>query len=121
MVQEAARKAGAPEVEAVREASVPVEDVDGPVLLVRGRDDALWPSVVYSEVANWRLDHHDHNHPHEHVVYEDAGPVFPLPYLAYDGRLSRERYGGTPAGNARAAADAWVRTLDYLEVGLRPG
>lgn len=45
--------------------------------------------------------------------------MFTLPYLAYDGETTAGEYGGTPAGNPRAAADALARTLDYLEAGLR--
>ena len=33
----------------VREVSIPVEQINGPVILISGKDDAMWPSTLYSE------------------------------------------------------------------------
>lgn len=94
-------------------ATIPVERIDGPVLFVSGRDDGLWDAVGYSAVAVDRLDRHGHPYQVEHLVYEDAGHLIRPPYAPTYGlaRIGSVRYGGTPAGNAHAAADHWPRVI----------
>ncbi|WP_276301143.1 acyl-CoA thioester hydrolase/BAAT C-terminal domain-containing protein [Halorussus lipolyticus] len=104
--------------EQLREAAIPVERIDGPVLLVSGGDDAIWPSADLAGVADDRLA--DHSWPAEHLVFPDAGHAIRTPYRP-DGRTNPDathRLGGTHGANARAAADAWQATLDYLGRGL---
>lgn len=104
----------------IEAATIPVEDVDGPVVLVSGRDDGLWNSVRYSEIAADRLERHDHPYRVEHLVYDDAGHLIRPPYAPTYG-LSQQgatRLGGTPAGNARAAVDHWPKTLSILSDAL---
>lgn len=118
-VQRAARSVGVANPEDLGEAAIPVEDVDGPVVLYAGDDDRVWPARAYSAYVSRRLEHFDFEHPYSVVVYDEAGHAFYAPYDDYSGRLSGDGYGGTPSTNARAAADSWVRTLDYLEAGLK--
>lgn len=117
-VQRALRNVAAEDPTALGAAGIPVEDVDGPVVLYGGRDDRVWPSVPYSEYATRRLDHFDARHPYATLAYADAGHAFYAPYANYAGPLSSDALGGTPAANARAAADSWIRTLDFLQAGL---
>ncbi|HEV2742811.1 MAG TPA: alpha/beta fold hydrolase, partial [Rubrobacter sp.] len=58
---------------AVAAASIPVEKVEAPVLLISGTDDRLWPSTRLSEMAIERLEASGHPFPHEHLRYEGAG------------------------------------------------
>lgn len=111
--------------ESVREAAaLPVEDVGGPVLLVSGDDDDLWPSAAFAERLVNRLDEADYPHEYEHVVTEDAGHAIAAPYLpVFDRRVGGEgrfrlAMGGTPEGYARADAESWPRVLTTLERGL---
>lgn len=105
---------------------IPVEEIDGPVLLISGKDDGIWPSTAFSEIAIHRLQGHDHPYPYEHLAYENAGHIISVPFqpttdwdtftLMQGMRLEA---GGTAPGNAHAAADSWPRVLDYLAEGLR--
>jgi nucleolar protein 56 len=107
--------------EQLRWATIPVERIDGPVLLVSGGEDAIWPSADLSRVAIDRLDAHDHPWPADLLVYPDAGHAIRTPYR-FDGESAPDadhRLGGTHRANARAAADAWRAVLDYLRRGLR--
>lgn len=102
-------------------ATIPVERIDGPVLLVSGRDDQLWPSTRLSEHAVDRLRNRGFDHPFDHLAYENAGhsilaPYHPTTHLRTGDLLLM---GGTAAGYAHAAADAWPRVLEYLALGLR--
>jgi len=108
-------------------AALPVAEVGGPILLVSGDDDALWPSTAFAERLLGRLDDADYPHPHEHVVAEGAGHGISVPYLpvgdrtvAGDGRF-RFHLGGTPGAYARADAETWPRVLRTLQEGLLVG
>ena len=108
--------------EAVEAATIPVERINGPVLLISGADDQMWPSSTFSEMVINRL--HSFKHPFQsiHHSYEGAGHVIKRPYLPcgithsihpvtgfdYD-------YGGTPSGYLKANIDSWKRTLTFLE------
>ena len=107
---------------ALAEATIPVEDVGAPTLLVAGEADKLWASALLSEHAAERLREHDAGFGFAYESYEGAGHAFGRPYrpthglrAASDGGLLM---GGTPAGNAAAAADAWPKVLDCFETGL---
>jgi nucleolar protein 56 len=101
-------------------ATIPVEAIDGPVLLVSGGRDRVWPSDELAQVAADRLDAHDHPCPHEHRTYPDAGHAIRVPYATPGDPDAEHRFGGAAAAaNARAAADAWVSALSTLRTGLR--
>jgi dienelactone hydrolase len=108
-------------------AAIPLEEVDGPVLLVSGEDDAFWPATEFCDLLLDRLEDRSYDHPYDHLAYGDAGHAIGPPYRPVNGRGSlgsegrfRLDAGGTPEGYARADADAWAHVLEYLEMGLRP-
>lgn len=92
----------------VAEATIPVENVGGPTLLVSGERDQVWSSTALSKLAADRLERHDYAHRYDHRAYESAGHAIRIP------NVPTAIGGGTTAGYARAAADAWPRTLRYL-------
>lgn len=101
-------------------ATIDVERVDGPVLLVSGGADEVWPAPTLADVAVDRLDAHDHPWSFRHLVYPDAGHAIRVPYVPEgEEPASLHEYGGTHGANARAAADAWPAALETLRRGLR--
>jgi dienelactone hydrolase len=113
--------------EALERAAIPVERINGPVLLLSGQDDQFFPSALSSEAVRERLASHKHRYPYEHVSYPGAGHVFPmmLPYLP--STITKGRHpatgdtyvvGGNPKDNAFAAADSWARILRFLGESL---
>lgn len=106
--------------EQLRRATIPVERIDGPVLLVSGGSDTIWPSAELTAVAVDRLDACDYPWPYRHLVYPDAGHAIRTPYRFEPGidPTAEHRLGGTHGANARAAAEAWRVVLDYLRRGL---
>jgi dienelactone hydrolase len=103
---------------ALRRAAIPVERIEGPVLLVSGGQDALWPSRRLSEMAMGRLRFNRHPHRYEHLVYEEAGHMilpkgvsgsYVPPWLAV---------GGTKSADRQASADSWDRVLQFLGESL---
>ena len=109
------------DAQAVSRAAIPLERIDGPVMLIGGRDDALWPSAHFVELAAQRLAQHRHPYPVVAVSYDDAGHTVTYPYVPTT-VLSRAHpvsgielaYGGTAAGNARAGAESWPAVLAFL-------
>jgi dienelactone hydrolase len=108
-------------------AAIPVEAVGGPVLLLSGGDDRLWPSRDLAAAVVDRLDDRAYGHGYEHVSYDDAGHLIAVPYLPTRGRATGDEpviaglklaLGGTPEGYADADPDAWRRLLAHLDDGL---
>lgn len=107
------------------DAEIAVEDVKGPILLVSGEADAMWPSTPMGELIERRAAGRGLAHPVVHLHYPDAGhtgagvPEFPgetevrhpLTGMTY-------ALGGTPDGNAAARADSWPRVIEFLRAAL---
>ncbi|MGH9939034.1 MAG: acyl-CoA thioester hydrolase/BAAT C-terminal domain-containing protein [Blastocatellia bacterium] len=113
--------AGLENKEAVAEASIPVERINGPVLLISGKDDQLWPSAVMAEMIMARLKERKHKHKFESLSYEGAGHAigyrhWPTTHTIGIGSMA---LGGAPAANAKAQADSWPKVLRFLKVALR--
>jgi dienelactone hydrolase len=111
-------------------AEIPVERINGPVLLLTGEDDQAIPSPVFAERIMVRLEQKGFPHPHDHVCYAGAGHAMGpphchgLPYVPTYGRAPASgpvgAFGGTPECNALANAESWRQLLEFLEKSL-PG
>jgi pimeloyl-ACP methyl ester carboxylesterase len=98
----------------VRRAAIPVERIRGPVLLVSGADDGLWPSSRLSEMAMRRLQFGKHPYPYEHLLYEGAGHMIPMKGLEGAWAPGWLDVGGTREADLQAGADAWTRVVALL-------
>jgi dienelactone hydrolase len=114
---------------AVAAATIPVERTRGPLLLLSGTDDRLWPSSRLAQIAVERLESHRHPYPSAHVSYPGCGhflslPNYPVLTSPEHPRLRRPVIlGGSRQANARASVDAWARSLAFLaeHVPAAPG
>ena len=100
------------------QAVIPVERIEGEVLLAAGGDDQLWPSVPFAEQIVGRRA--AHGLPTRLVTHPAAGHRLVLPgepvVAEAAPRLAR---GGTPAADAALGAAAWRELLVMLHlVGL---
>ncbi len=101
-----------------------VENIVGGVLLISSGHDDGWPSTELSEVAMRRLKDHEHPFPFEHVVYPEAGhliaapPYRPATDVTYPGPGVTFSGGGVPHATAHAQANAWKRTVEFLQEQL---
>lgn len=103
--------------------SIPVERINGPVLLISADDDASWPSRAYSEVAADRLAAAGHPHRWEHRVLAAghliAGPPgSPITSTRSPGPGITFEMGGTPAATTAARLEAWSATVAFLRSAL---
>lgn len=111
---------------AIAAAEIPVERIRGPILLVSGGDDHLWPAGEMSEAIVGRLKARGFNHRVERLHYPKAGHMLRYPYLPTTARDSRNphlrnarySFGGTPSADAEAQADSWRRAIEFLRSSL---
>lgn len=115
---------GMKDEKAVDKATIEVERIKGPVLLVSGKGDRVWPSSLLSRIAAGRLEKAGHPYAFEHLDYDGAGHVVFLPYhptsVGYTRVFSGMAldFGGSPEANARASADSWAKMLRFLADNL---
>jgi dienelactone hydrolase len=104
-----------------KDAIIPVERINGPVMLVCGKSDKLWPSCPMSEQVAARLKAEHFNHPVELLEYADGGHyVFGQPKDPNSpdfAGLAGE--GGTPEGNQAARQESWTRAMAFLDSTLK--
>jgi uncharacterized protein len=94
-------------------AVIPVEKINGDILLLSGVDDQIWPSTLMAEQIVARLKVNNFEHEVKHLSFPEAGhgiaapPGEPLTSVATSN-------GGTPEGNSRARARGWNALLDFI-------
>ncbi len=66
--------------EAVANAAIPVERINGPVLLVSATHDEFWPSKEMSDAIMQRLDANGFEYAHQHIAI-DGGHTAPLQHF----------------------------------------
>ena len=95
---------------------IPVENIHGPVLLISGKADQIWPSSLMATRIMERLQRHGHPYSDEHLSYDKAGHWIPYEYLPMAGERHKMKLmiGGTPEGTALAQADSWPKILEFL-------
>jgi dienelactone hydrolase len=100
---------------AVAAALFPLEQSNGPLLLISGDRDEIWPSTRLCDLAVAYLDRHAFPHAYEHVRYEGAGHTIYVPERPGLGlKFSGAAFGPT----ARASRDAWQRALAFFRANL---
>lgn len=110
--------------EGEEQAEIAVENINGPILLISGGDDQLWPADLLSEKVIARLKRHKHPYFYKHINYPKAGHSFAVPGLPTSQSVTSPYgqgsllLGGTPKDNAYAQFDAWQRTVDFFRESL---
>jgi dienelactone hydrolase len=107
--------------ERAERAAIEVERINGPILLISGTDDALWPSEVFSRLIRERLEGAKFPHAVEHLSYPGAGHSIGArfaPTTTNSGfhpiRKVTINLGGSPEANATARNDSWPKVLNFL-------
>ena len=112
--------------DAVRAATIPIEDTQGPILMISGEDDGVWESSRMAEEAVARLKAAHFQYRFENLKYRHAGHMagHPAIFPAWHGRMvhplsgAEVDLGGTPEGNAESSLDAIPKILSFLREGL---
>ena len=106
---------GGPDAAAAR---IPIERFKGPVMLISGGEDQLWPSTVFADRIMASLQHDPARH--VHLNYPDAGHlVFGIP--SAPAAIEQKNaggavldLGGTPAADAAAHAGDWPAVISFV-------
>ena len=93
------------QTDAVEKAVIKVEQINGPILILTGQEDKLWPSSQMGEMIIKRLKENNYPHWYKHVAYENAGHGLNENYLFL---------GGTKEGNKKARIDSEKRIFAFL-------
>lgn len=108
---------------ALEQATLPIERINGPLLLVAGGDDQLGASGEMAAVAMRRLQRRSVPHADVLLYYSDAGHLITPMYQPTTYRHDTGPYipvGGTPAGYARADRESGPAVLAFLRKALTP-
>lgn len=107
------------------EANIPVEKIGGPILLISGGKDALWPSFDMGETIMARLKAAGFPHAYQHLSYPDAGHMVFMGDPAGSAAASMAKapanpmLGGDGASGLAAWTDNWPRTLAFFDGALK--
>lgn len=109
----------------VEKATIPVERIKGPVLLISGEDDQMWPSAMMADRVMERLAANNHPYHSVHLPYAGVGHTIGIPTGPTTMTTARHSVVGrlfALGGNARdiaiAQADAWAQVQYFLRENL---
>ncbi len=113
--------------EAVNRASIAVERIGGPVLMIGGQQDHVWESSRMVSEAAARLRRSHFPYEVDTLIYPHAGHIAGRPEIVpeWHGQLRHPvsgkptDFGGSPEGNALSSIDAIPKVLDFLQRSLR--
>jgi len=112
-------------VDEVEGSTIPVEKIQGAILLISGEDDQMWPSTLFSNRVMNRLRKFNFSYPYEHLSYPQAGHGISIPYIplsppAIIHPVDQGLYalGGKPEQQAYANEDSWKKALAFLNSNL---
>lgn len=107
-------------------AVIEVEHTQGPILLISGEEDRVWPSSSMADSIVGRLKRTQFAYPVEHLKYPHAGHGAGRPEIvpAWQGATRNPtsgrdvEAGGTPKGNAESSLDAIPKVIAFLQGSL---
>lgn len=113
------------DAELLEKGCIKVENTNGPILMISGADDQMWPSKLFSEQAMERLKRRNFKYNYEHIPYPNCGHVIWVPYgplppthTVHPVDHNSYIFGGNPKDNAFAMVDAWSQVIGFLKKHL---
>ena len=102
------------------DSEIPVEAIAGPIMLVSGEADAMWPSAAMARRIEQRLRARSFDHAVVSLSYPEAGHAVFGPPVAADapGLQGALSLGGTIDGLVAARTEGWPRVLAFLREAL---
>lgn len=104
---------------AVARATIPVERINGPLLLVTGENDQIWPAAQLAKQVIQRLRALRHPYPFDHLNYPGVGHTIQIPYIpCVPIPGAGLALTGEPEADGAAGAEAWQRILRFFTDSL---
>lgn len=101
--------------------TIPVERANGPILMISGADDQMWPCSLFADRVAERLERKHFPHDYKHISYSGAGHMILPPYQpttvsAFRHNVNGQLYalGGNPRDQNAANVDSWQQVLAFL-------
>ena len=101
----------------IEPAIIKVEKINGPILLVAGKEDKRLPSYSMCQMIEKRLDGLKFEHQVVCLYYDNAGHSVCSPELmpTIDYKYQKLALGGNDSANAAAQIDSWNKMIGFLQ------
>jgi dienelactone hydrolase len=107
-------------------AAIPVENIEGPVMVISGGEDKVWSSSGMASSVVDRLKRHHFAFDAEQLNYPHAGHAAGRPEIvpAWDGfalnptSMRETQMGGSAKGNAESTLDAVPKVIEFLRKAI---
>jgi hypothetical protein len=99
----------------VEKATIQVEKINAPLLLISAEDDVVWPSATFCRMIVNRLKKFNFPYTLKHLNYSRTGHNIIFPYLP---TTDLQRNGGNAKDNALASQDSWIEILKFFNQSL---
>ena len=118
-------KSGLAKTDYVTQATIKVENINGPILLFSGMDDRVWPSSLMADMIEQRIRENNFKSSFQNIKYKEAGHLISsnpeinsgirTGKININGKDFEFEYGGTNEGDYKAKQDAKIRLLEFIE------
>ena len=108
-----------------KEAIIKVEKINGPILLLSGKEDNIWPAALMSDMIEQRLKENDFQYEFENIQYEQAGHLISrnianisngrIGQMLVDGKTYEFEFGGTIEGDKQAIYDSQEKIMSFIQ------
>ncbi len=97
-------------------ATIPVERCRGPILLLSGSEDRMWPAAMFADRIVERLSTHGRGSDVTSIVYAAGHAFLHSEFFANVDSNGRPiwDFGGDPKADVTAASDAWPRIVSFF-------
>lgn len=104
----------------LEKSTIAIENAGGPVFLVAGTDDQVWPAADFSDVIAERMKKSQYRC--EYMKEEGAGHLVGLPYLPSAEFTSNLVFTSSNIElSSKAVVKAWQSMVKFLQTELQPG
>lgn len=101
----------------IEKATIPVENISAPILLISGTDDQIWPAGEFCQAVMARLKKAEFPYEVKHVSVEKGGHSSCMPSLITANRgllIDGDPSGGSPQADAAGGYRSWSEMIAFL-------
>ena len=101
----------------IEPALIKVEKINGPILLIAGKEDKRWYSYYMCQMVKNRLDSLKFEHPVNGLYYDNVGHQVFGPHLTptINNKYDHLALGGKDSENSAAQIDSWNKMIGFLQ------
>jgi dienelactone hydrolase len=104
------------EKDVTSEATIKVDKINGPILMISSEKDAIWPSKMHCEVAMQLLKESHFKYEYKHITYEKSGHMLTIPYQSI---YPSNKYPEDIDSFGEANVNCWKETINFLDKWAR--